>query len=254
MNRVLRHIVPMRSLAFGKRVTTALQVGAASILLLTSACGMTSEAERQAKPPGDIARMFSAVLENVREIYIEEQPVNALALAGLERIRVLDPAASIERQNGDIRLLINGTTVAAAPTASVNDYETWGAVMERLIEDGTDVSQRLQSTSREDLFKTLIDGQLSGLDRYSRYAGAEAAQRQREDREGFGGIGISIVGDADGARIEHVADDMPAARGGCPPHRRDTVSGTRHPGYGILRTPRADRLSAHDRLQSGHNT
>ncbi|MEX2617613.1 MAG: S41 family peptidase [Alphaproteobacteria bacterium] len=158
--------------------------------------------------------MLSAVLEDVWETYIEEQAISELAIAGLHKIRLLEPAASIERQDGGVRLLINGTTVATAPEGAVNDYTAWGATIERLIEDGKGASQRLQAASREDLYKILIDGQLSGLDRYSRYAGTEIARRQREEREGFGGIGISIATDAEGARIQHVTKDMPAARSG----------------------------------------
>ena len=55
--------------------------------------------------------MFSAVLENVRDVYIDEQAVDDLAIAGLRRLDRIDPAATIERSAGDIRLLINGTTI-----------------------------------------------------------------------------------------------------------------------------------------------
>lgn len=206
----------MRSAAFGIRTALAVRAGCAAILLLATACSMTSEADRQAdrKPPGDIARMFAAVLEDVQEIYIDEEAVSALALAGLQKIRTLDPAASIERRDGAVRLLINGTTVAVAAEGAVNDSAAWGAAIERLVEDGSIASQSLQSTSREKLYKTLIDGQLSALDRYSRYAGADAARQQRDEREGFGGIGISIIADAEGALIDRVTDGMPAARSG----------------------------------------
>jgi carboxyl-terminal processing protease len=52
------------------------------------------------------------------------------------------------------------------------------------------------------------------LDRYSRYAGREAAAATRAEREGYGGIGVTLRAQAEGALIESVDAGAPAAGAG----------------------------------------
>lgn len=156
--------------------------------------------------------MFETVLEHVNDIHIKPHSVDDLTLAGLKRLERIDPAASIERHGDEIQLLINGTAISTARAGTADDPVGWAATVEHLIIEGRNVSGALQATDNEKLFKTVIDGIVGELDRYSRYADRKAARQQREDREGFGGVGISILGDEDGARIQRVTKDMPANR------------------------------------------
>jgi carboxyl-terminal processing protease len=216
MNQSSRYISRKRRDAPARRITASIRSATIVLLFVAVSACTTPVATPPAglKAHGEVAVMLSAVLEFVSDIYIDDTSVEALALAGLQKLNRIEPAATIERDEKNVRLLINGTTVAIAATPHRNDPKGWGTSMALLVEDGRSASNLLKATDNEKLFKTIIDGMLSGLDRYSRYAGAEAARIQREQREGFGGVGISIVGDELGARVQHITEGMPADRGG----------------------------------------
>lgn len=60
----------------------------------------------------------------------------------------------------------------------------------------------------------MFDAALSSLDRFSRYATAEAANDNRAARDGFGGIGVTLAREDDPRRIAAVLENTPAARAG----------------------------------------
>lgn len=187
----------------------------AAVVLLCAAAACATQAPPDAETtPSTVARMFSLVLENVHEIYIDEYPVDALAVAGLIGLKSIEPAAAIERADGKIRLRIDGRVVSELPEADRNDANAWAAVIDRMIVDGRGASAKMNAADNEKIYKTMIDALLADLDRYSRYAGMAAARRHRQDREGFGGIGVSIKSHRDGVQVERVTPNLPASRGG----------------------------------------
>jgi carboxyl-terminal processing protease len=209
------HIIVSPSLKRNRRGLFARRLAAAALLWLAAACTTpTAPAPEPAKAPSEVARMFALVLENVHDIYIDEHPIDDLAIAGLRGLQKVEPSASIERAEGQIRLLINGTVVSAIPAPERNDGEAWAAVIEKMIADGRRASTKLNAADNEKIYKTMIDGLLAGLDRYSRYSGMVAARRQRQNRDGFGGIGVSIKIHDDGVRVDRVTPERPASRGG----------------------------------------
>jgi carboxyl-terminal processing protease len=193
----------------------ARQLAAAALLWLAAACTTaTTPAPEPAKAPSEVARMFALVLENVHDIYIDEYPIDDLAIAGLRGLQKVEPSTTIERAKGQVRLLINGTVVSGISAPERNDGEAWAAIIDKMVADGRKASTKLHAADNEKIYKTMIDGLLAGLDRYSRYAGMLAARRQRQDRDGFGGIGVSIKIHDDGIRVDSVTPALPASRGG----------------------------------------
>jgi carboxyl-terminal processing protease len=192
----------------------AQRFAAAALLWLGAACTMTTPAPEPAKGPGEVARMFALVLENVHAIYIDEIPIDDLAIAGLRGLQKVEPSATIEHIEGQIRLLINGTVVSSIATPERNDGEAWAAIIDQMVADGRRASTKLNAADNETIYKPMIDGLLAGLDRYSHYAGTAAAQRQRQEREGFGGIGVAIKTHDTGVRVGNVTPALPASQGG----------------------------------------
>jgi len=199
-----------------RRGVFAARFAAVLLLCLAAACVTPPPASKAkaAKPPSEMAEMFSLVLEDVHEIYIDEYPIDELAVAGLGGLKKIEPAATITRAEGRVRLLINGTVVSDVPEAHRNDSEAWAAIIDRIVADGRKASTKLNAADNEKIYKSMIDGLLAKLDRYSRYAGMVAARRHRQDREGFGGIGVSIKTHDDGVRVGRVTPKLPASRGG----------------------------------------
>ena len=199
-----------------RRRVPAWRLAAAALLCLATACATPPAAPKPelAKAPSKVARMFSRVLDNVHNIYIEEYPVDELAIAGLLGLKNVEPSAVIERTGGQVRLLINGTVVSGIPEAGRNDSQAWAAIIDRMVVDGREASTKLNAADNEEIYKFMIDGLLADLDRYSRYAGVTAARRHRQDRDGFGGVGVVIKAHEDGVRVHRVTAKLPASLGG----------------------------------------
>ncbi len=165
----------------------------------------------------EVARMFATILDNVHKMYLDEFPVAKLAVSGLSGLKKLEPAAAIRSGDNRIELLINGTAIGYIAPPQGNDADSWASAIEELIESGRKVSTKLAEAEIEKIYQVTIDSILTDLDRYTRYDGKLAGRRNRETREGFGGIGVSIVRHDDGVLIKTVTSDLPASRAGVIP-------------------------------------
>lgn len=188
------------------------------IWLGLAACGTTQPAPppKPEKPTeaSEVERMFAKVLENVHKMYLDEMPVEQLAFSSLTGLAKLEPAASVERTDERVNLLINGTVVGHAESVAQNDIDGWASAIEDLIKTGRKASTKLAEADIEKIYQVTIDAILADLDRYTRYDGKVAGRRNREAREGFGGIGISIVRHDEGVLVKSVTPDLPASRAG----------------------------------------
>lgn len=195
------------------------RIGLFALCLSLTACasGIQQDTAKKEVTVSEAQRIYSTVLDHVHKMYLDEIPVSRLALEGLAGLRKLDPDAALQRESGRVALLINGATVGDVQEPTLDQADQWAAVMDQLILAGQKSSSKLADAGSEKLYKVTIDSLLSDLDRYSRYDGKTAGRRNRESREGFGGIGVSIVAHSDGLRIERVTPDLPADRAGVVP-------------------------------------
>lgn len=199
---------------------TLLRGAAMALFLSLAACAATKPTLPPVEKPAEkteVARMYATVLDNVHKMYLEEYPVAKLALAGLSGLKKLEPAAAVQRKNDHVNFLINGTTVGHVILPQSNDSDGWASAMEDLIAAGRKVSTALAEAKIEKIYQVSINSILADLDRYTRYDGKQAGRRNRETREGFGGIGVSIVGHKLGVLIKTVTSDLPASRAGVVP-------------------------------------
>lgn len=193
------------------------------IVLVAAFLALAACASRNVSPPptiekpadkSEVARMYATVLENVHKMYLDEIPVAELALSGLAGLSKLEPGATVLRKEDRVNLQINGTSVGFVGAAPRNDSDGWASAIEDLIKSGRKASTKLAEAEIENIYKVTIDAILVDLDRYTRYDGKQAGLRNRESREGFGGIGVSIVGHDQGVRVKAVSSDLPASRAG----------------------------------------
>ena len=158
--------------------------------------------------------MFSVGLRDIRNIYIEEPSISEMALAGLAGLRQIEPKLSVLRGEETIRVVIGGQRIDSVPTPAEGDAQAWAWTVARLIESARSMSASLGSASSEKIYAAVFNGFARKLDRFSRYAGIEAATENRASRQGFGGIGISVEMEEQGARTTTVQPGTPAAKAG----------------------------------------
>ncbi|MGF1593466.1 MAG: S41 family peptidase [Kiloniellaceae bacterium] len=162
-------------------------------------------------------RLFTAGYQDVTDVYIEEVAVADLAVAGMSSLASIDPAIGIQSDGTRLRVTIDGHQMASYPVPDPSDADAWGALTAAVISATRYHSADLDTTDPERLYEVVFDGLLSQLDGYSRYAGRDAARENRENREGFGGIGIRIRLIEDGVLVLSVMEETPAETAGLLP-------------------------------------
>jgi len=195
-----------------RRVAHASAVALA--LLLVAAAGTDQRAIGSDYNAYQASRLFAAGYNDIAKIYIDDVALPALALDGLNALTVLDDDIRISRGGGEIVVRIDGRRVGSYHVPAPLDTDAWGAVTAGVIDLALRSSDALAGYSTEELYDRVFDGMLGRLDGYSRYAGADKAQRNRASRDGFGGIGARVHAREGGIAVVSVRDDSPAARAG----------------------------------------
>lgn len=191
------------------------------LALFAALAACATPAQQNEKPKqavkSEIEQIYVKVLDKIQTMYLDELPIDDLALSGLSGLKKLEPDASIRRTNGRISLLVNDTSVGVIAEPADGNAEDWAHAINQLIVAGQKGSTKLAEVDAEKIYKVTIDSILTGLDRYTRYAGRAEGRRNRESREGFGGVGVGILKHEDGVRVDRVTPNLPAARAGVVP-------------------------------------
>jgi carboxyl-terminal processing protease len=184
-------------------------------------------------------QMLRAGFSDIQQIYIDEPKVADLAIAGLRGLRKIDPDVDIIRKS-DLVSIRRGDSVAGfAHMPKDNDPYAWATIVSKLMDDGRKLSPKLGQARTEEIYTALFDSLATNLDPYSRYSGADEAQENRASRDGFGGIGVTIVPHTDGVEITEVVSGLPADRAGL--QRGDrilSINGHGISSYGLRRIAR----------------
>lgn len=188
-----------------RRIAVALAAGALLV-------GCATNEPRQRIDPGAFAQMTETTLDEIDLYYIEQTDPAALVAAGLQGFSSLAPGIAVRRVGGGLTLTRDGSLVATA--APADDPSEWGDRARYMLTTARSQSDALAAADQEALYDAFFDGLLRELDRASRYAGREAAREARAERDGFGGVGISVEQHPDGARIIRVEPGNPAAGAG----------------------------------------
>ena len=169
--------------------------------------------------PAMLHDMMAAGLETILDKYIEALSPGRLVHETLEGLVGLDGAVAVIRRNDRIEIRHGDVPVADLPLPehAGPDAGSWADVIVDGVAALHRVSDAIGAATVEDIYDALIDGALVTLDDHSRYAGRHAARRQRDRREGFGGIGIRYAVEGGRMRIERIFPGAPAARAGLRP-------------------------------------
>jgi len=188
------------------------RIGALVLAVGLGACALpyvpsppTVKADRQ-----ELMEVFSAGYRNITEKYIEEVSAASIALNGLGGFSSIDPALKVDRLDDLITLSYAGDNVKSMKAPDANNVVGWAEITSDMTAAAKGVSADMGMASKEKVFEAVFDGVLSGLDIFSRYAGAEEASKNRARRDGFGGIGINFKVENDRIEITRVLPGTPA--------------------------------------------
>jgi len=158
--------------------------------------------------------MFAAGYSNIEDMYIDNVDIGEIAAAGLANLKTVDPALMVVRAGDHLDVTENGHPAGEVDTPPTRDPDAWAAATASAINLAQGASALVAGEGSEDLYKTMFDGMLGKLDRFSRYSTADAAREHRAAREGFGGIGVRIAIEAQGVRVSSVMANSPGGRAG----------------------------------------
>jgi carboxyl-terminal processing protease len=198
----------------GTRRRGAVSIGL--ILFLIAACastgGQSPVPERfMADPPG---ALFSGAYRQIRDYYLDPVSIETLTEAGIASLDGDHGGIVIDQTAHLVSIREAGAEVNKLPLPASDDADGWAAVTSAAIAAARAHDPSLQGATDEQLYQHVFDGITSKLDRFTRYAGANAARDQKAARDGFGGVGITLdYGEAEPKIIALLADG-PSAKAG----------------------------------------
>ena len=180
--------------------------------------GTSSASTRSPATAADVS-VERVVLQAYRAIgdrHLNEPDFRKMSLETYKGFAATDPLLSLQAGDRAFTLLRDGHQVVSRPTpADPSDGRAWGAMLAELFAASIDVSPVLQQAERGTLIRGAMGATTKQLDKNSRYADPDEAKDNRFQRDGGGGIGITVERTDDKRiLIRAVQDGSPAFKGG----------------------------------------
>lgn len=154
--------------------------------------------------------MFESAYGHIEAHFIDPIGMDTIALAGLTRLSVIDGRMLVVSDPDGIILLKEGEEVERFARPDRLDRSGWAGVTADVVERSRQVSPVSAATPPEEIYTALMEGMVSPLDQYSRYEDARKANSQREARNGFGGLGVTIRSVDGQTTVVETLPDTPA--------------------------------------------
>jgi carboxyl-terminal processing protease len=183
-------------------------------LLLATSCGGVRPGSTATLAPEEATRMFAAGYTNIDDMYISKVDIGELAVAGLSNLTKLDPDLTFRQSGHRVEIALAGHPAGGFDSPRAHNIDEWASVTAGAISLARTASPDLAKDNPEDVYKTVFEGMLGKLDRFSRYSTPDSAREHRAAREGFGGIGVRVAVDGEGVRVSSVMSDGPGGRAG----------------------------------------
>ena len=208
--------------AFRRRPSTGIRMAMAALALLgLGSCVSAGKAVRSEHYHRETAaEMFSAGYEGIADYYVDAVPTEAIALGALDGISSIDPALAYARRGDRLTVTMDGRPIAEFVTPRNDDVPRWGMLTSAAIDAGRSASKPVRDATPERIYEVAFDSALRKLDRFSRYLGAEEARSAQASRNGYTGIGITIIERDGGVFVTSVFEHSPASDAGVEPGDR----------------------------------
>ena len=186
-------------------------------LLALAACAGPQQASSTAN-----GQLFARGLDSIADIYLEPVSTRKVALAGAARLARLDNKVGVADSLGTgfaeaLTLSYDGKDIAFYAVPPERDSRQWGELLATMIATAKEASPRLASLPAETIETAVLNGMTGALDRFSHYSPPEVARDQRAQRDGFGGIGVSLDTTGDTFKVTAITPQSPADRAGIRP-------------------------------------
>ena len=182
----------------------------AILIIILNGC-VISPPDTKRAPFQDLAlKTFSSGLSHISERYIEPILVSDLAIEGLRGLESIDERLKIKVKPLRIIVKFSRNVSKEYIKPSNESVKHWSETMASVLNFARAHSSAIRDADQEIIFAAIFDGSVSLLDFFSRYSGATEADDNRIKRSGFGGIGIVLKNQQDGALIVTVIESSPA--------------------------------------------
>jgi len=188
----------------------------ALVVLFVSACTQKPPklATNDNYPITVAKEVFSTGFDNISERYIEITSPARFTVEGLKGLGSIDPAITFATVKGEVIQRVNNKIAGRLSTPKINDAKGWAELTVEMVVLARQVSEELKEATPEKIYEAVFDSILSSLDIHSRYAGASEAKKNREKRDGFGGVGIRFRIIKDVPEVIWIMPNTPAFRAG----------------------------------------
>lgn len=159
-------------------------------------------------------QVFSVAFGKIAEVYLQPVDFSRLGLDGLKGLTTIDPTTRVERSGNAVRLYVSDSQVGEYVAPSGVDTAGWAALTTKAAERARLYSPTLAQAVPERVYQAVLDSVMADLDGYSRYTGTQRATSERAQREGYGGIGLSLETASGRTTIRDVLNRGPADRSG----------------------------------------
>jgi carboxyl-terminal processing protease len=198
---------------------------AAAILLaaaLVASCATSTEApQAQARGPAvaadvNIERVVLQAYRAIGDRHLFEPNFRTLSAETYRGFASADPALSLETSDSTFTVRRDGKEVISKATpGDATDGRAWGGMLAELLAGSMDSSSVLRDSDRQTLIRQAMAATTKQLDRNSRYADPEEARDNRFQRDGGGGVGVTVERTDDKKiMVRGVQDGSPAAKAG----------------------------------------
>lgn len=177
-----------------------------------------SQSEGRSPAAGDVGIEW-VVLQAYRAIgdrHLYEPNFRNLSVEAYRGFASSDATLALEASDSSLTVKRDGKEILSRPAPSdTTDSRAWGSALTELMAGSIDASPALQQSDRQALIRQAMAAATKQLDRNSRYADPEEARDNRFQRDGGGGVGITVERTEEKKiLIRAVQEGAPAAKAG----------------------------------------
>ena len=152
--------------------------------------------------------------KSIADRYIELTSPAKFAIEGLQGLGSIDPAMTFKTVKDELILKVNDDIVGRLHIPKKNAITAWAELTVKMVALSRQKSKEIREAKPEKIYEAVFDSILSRLDIHSRYASASEAKRNREKRDGIGGIGLRFRIIRNLPQIVAVMPETPAFKAG----------------------------------------
>lgn len=157
--------------------------------------------------------VFERAYERIADVYLRPVDAGSMAENGLRGLRSVEPALEVRREPGVMRVSVPAGSFEVRTPAG-GDPRGWSLATAAAVHRLRAVSPAVRALDAEQIYQPMLEAIVADLDEYSRYATPTRAADEMASRSGYGGIGITLEGEAGSFRVGEVFDGAPADRAG----------------------------------------